>query len=74
MPIYEFRCKKCDCDFEELVMGDEAGIKCPDCGSKKVSKQMSMFAHKSGSGFSPSSGGGGSSCSSCSSGNCSSCG
>ncbi|MFO8057244.1 MAG: zinc ribbon domain-containing protein [bacterium] len=70
MPIYEFHCAGCDCDFEELVMDDDP-VKCPDCGSRKVAKLMSAFAHKSGDNFVPSSGGSG--CSSCSSGSCSSC-
>ena len=72
MPIYEFHCSKCKEDFEELVLGDVKGVACPECGSKKVKRLMSVFAHKSGEKFTSSSGG--SSCSSCSSGNCSSCG
>jgi len=71
MPLYEYHCKKCDDDFEELVMGDESGVKCPSCGSRKVKKLMSACAHKSGGSFTPSTGGSG--CSSCSSGSCSTC-
>lgn len=72
MPLYEYHCGKCDCDFEELVLGDGRGIKCPECGSKKVKKLISVFAHKSGDKFVSSSGGSG--CSGCSSSSCSSCG
>ena len=71
MPIYEFYCKKCDSEFEELVMGSDDGIKCPSCASKRVKKLMSVFAHKSGDAFVGSSGGSG--CSGCTSGNCSCC-
>jgi len=71
MPIYEFHCSKCKCDFEELVIGGDDDIKCPSCGGKKVKRMMSAFAHKSGDTFVGS--GGGSGCSSCSSGSCSSC-
>ena len=72
MPVYEYHCGKCKNDFEELILGDEDGIQCPSCGSGRVKKIMSAFAHKSGDKFVSSSGGSG--CSSCSSGSCSSCG
>ena len=72
MPIYEYRCAKCDCECEELVRSASVKIVCPECGSKKVGKLMSLFAHKSSDGgFHGTSGGG---CSGCSSSNCSSCG
>ena len=41
MPIYEYHCSKCGCDFEELVMSSSEKIKCPECKSAKVKKQMS---------------------------------
>jgi putative FmdB family regulatory protein len=46
MPIYEYTCKSCEKAFEELVRSAEAGDKviCPECGSKKVEKRMSVFA------------------------------
>ena len=72
MPMFEFHCGKCDTDFEELVMGELRGIKCPSCGSKRIKKMMSAFAHKSGGKFVSSKGGSG--CSGCSSSSCSSCG
>ncbi len=71
MPIYEYSCSKCKAEFEELVFGQDPKIKCPECGSAKVSKQMSAFAHKCDGNFVSSSGG--SSCSGCTSGSCSSC-
>jgi len=42
MPIYEYKCKVCDCCFEKLVFaGDDKRLDCPECGSRKVKKQMS---------------------------------
>jgi len=45
MPIYEFCCKKCCSEFEELVSSSRAitRMKCPQCGSTRVEKKMSMF-------------------------------
>jgi putative FmdB family regulatory protein len=67
MPIFDFRCRKCGHEFEDLVMGSEQPA-CPRCGSKKLQKQPSAVArrNKGGSGE-----GGG--CSGCAGGNCSSC-
>jgi putative FmdB family regulatory protein len=46
MPIYEYACASCAKSFEELVIrrSDEAGVKCPACGSPAVSRQMSRPA------------------------------
>ena len=46
MPIYEYTCKNCDKRFEELVraMNVDAKVACPDCGSTKTAKAMSVFA------------------------------
>ena len=41
MILYEFICKACGKEFEELSSGDTTGIKCPYCGSEKVSKLIS---------------------------------
>jgi putative FmdB family regulatory protein len=43
MPIYEYVCMSCESHFEELVRHDETPA-CPDCGSKKASRQFSTFA------------------------------
>ena len=40
MPTFDFRCEACSVTFEELVLGAET-IECPECGSKKVDKQVS---------------------------------
>ena len=46
MPIYEFACAPCGKQFEDLVIrkSDEAEVKCPACGSRKVSRRMSAPA------------------------------
>ena len=47
MPMYEFKCRKCGADFEELATPAEveAGeVVCSECGSKQVDRQMSTFA------------------------------
>lgn len=55
MPIYEYKCGKCDQQFEQFVRSfdsDEA-IACPQCGSKKVVKVPSVFAVRDGGSNSP---------------------
>lgn len=43
MPIYEYKCNKCENEFEKLVFaGDDKEISCPECTSKEVSKKMSV--------------------------------
>lgn len=45
MPIYEFHCQKCEKDSEILVRSsDWKGTKCPNCGSMKLQKKLSVFA------------------------------
>lgn len=45
MPVFEYKCAKCGKISSILLKNsDESGIKCPDCGSKKLAKQMSSFA------------------------------
>ena len=42
MPIYEYKCKKCEACFEKLVFaGDEEPVECPECGTRQVDKLMS---------------------------------
>jgi len=72
MPLFEYRCKKCNKEFEELVRNSEEKVCCPGCRSGKVEKKLSVFAHKSGDKFRSSSSS--SSCDSCTAGSCSSCG
>ncbi|MBI2058906.1 MAG: zinc ribbon domain-containing protein [Nitrospirae bacterium] len=73
MPIYEYVCKKCDQEFEELLRSRDEVVKCPGCGTKKVSRRLSIVGFKSGSTFVSASGGGGCGSGSCGGGSCGSC-
>ncbi len=43
MPIYEFKCLKCQEFFELLVINnDEAELKCPKCNSKEFERVLSV--------------------------------
>lgn len=45
MPLYEYRCKKCDTRFEKFVRSLSAQnvVRCPRCGSGEVEKAISLF-------------------------------
>lgn len=43
MPIFEYICQECQHEFETLVFGRDKA-KCPQCQSKKLSPQLSVFA------------------------------
>ena len=43
MPIYEYRCRTCDREFEILVQGSARPV-CPGCGGRKLDKKLSVFA------------------------------
>ncbi len=60
MPIYEFKCKKCGEEFEQILFASdrEEAVACPVCKSKQTRKLMSAFA------------GGKSGCGSCSATSC----
>ena len=45
MPIYEFHCNDCQQDSELLVRSTHwQGTACPQCGSVKLEKKLSVFA------------------------------
>lgn len=81
MPIFEYTCKDCGNEFEELVFDRDECPPCPKCKSEQTCKLMSAVRSRVGGGApdsgpadsapaaAPSSGG----CSGCSGGNCSSC-
>jgi putative FmdB family regulatory protein len=73
MPIYEYRCEKCTCDFEKLVFGKEE-VTCPKCGGQ-VEKLMSACSFKSAAGDFKTTPGtsGGKSCGGCSATSCATC-
>lgn len=49
MPVYEYRCPKCDTDFELMRRINEMNepALCPQCGSK-TERLVSVFASKAG--------------------------
>ena len=46
MPIYEYRCRKCQRRFSVLTLrvGERAVAECPKCGSRAADRLMSRFA------------------------------
>ncbi len=46
MPIYVYRCKRCEKTFEELIRSMASGetIQCPDCGSEELERVQASFA------------------------------
>jgi putative FmdB family regulatory protein len=43
MPVYEFRCRACETEFEVLVRGTDVPV-CPSCGGSDLERLLSMFA------------------------------
>lgn len=59
MPMYEFTCRACGAEYEELCTSTEAAagkVACPACGARKSERKLSTFASKDAGGGS---GGGG---------------
>ena len=52
MPIYEYECKECRHKFEVLQMTkeNEDDLRCPQCGTLNVVKQLSSFSSGANSG------------------------
>jgi putative FmdB family regulatory protein len=77
MPIYEYRCAECGSAFELLLsMSTNRTVGCPSCGSGRVEKLFSSFAHRSSGspgGGAKSGGGAKFGCGTCSGKSCSSC-
>ena len=46
MPIYEYTCQSCQKKFDHLhrSMNDSQKVKCPECGSSKTARALSVFA------------------------------
>lgn len=81
MPIYEYRCKKCGHEFEELVSSsDSTAPECPSCHAAETERMVSRPCRYCGGGSSinpeayarAASAGGG--CAGCAGGHCASCG
>ncbi|ADD68044.1 regulatory protein, FmdB family [Denitrovibrio acetiphilus DSM 12809] len=49
MPIYEYKCKKCDNQFSKLVFNMDTKIECPICKSENCEKLISRVSASSGS-------------------------
>lgn len=41
MPLYSYRCTKCDHGFEMLVRSSDVPA-CPECASEEVERQLSL--------------------------------
>jgi len=41
MPIYEFRCERCEARFEGLVPAGTDSIPCPECGAERTARVLS---------------------------------
>ena len=52
MPIYEFKCLKCEEFIEMLVMGQdkEIELKCPKCGGEELERVLSTTSYNMGYG------------------------
>ena len=48
MPIYEYYCDSCECQFETLVFRSSDHVACPGCDSEDVTRVLSVFGFKSG--------------------------
>jgi len=48
MPIYEIKCQDCGRSGEVLVLGGDAALVCPECGSAKTEKLISTPSPLSG--------------------------
>jgi putative FmdB family regulatory protein len=46
MPIYGYRCKKCDDSFQTLVRSGDEPV-CPSCGGVELEQQLSLIASAS---------------------------
>jgi putative FmdB family regulatory protein len=57
MRLYEFQCKHCGHEFEDLVRSDQEVVTCPKCKSTEVIRLLSAVRSQGGrrDGFAPSS-------------------
>jgi len=47
MPIYEYQCPDCECEFSVLVLRaeEEEALTCTSCGGKRLKKLISRVAY-----------------------------
>lgn len=51
MPLYDYACRACGNEFEEIATPDaQNGVTCPACGSTDTDRQMSAHSPIPGSG------------------------
>jgi len=52
MPIYEFKCLKCEQYIELLLMNskDAVDLKCPECSSQELERILSATSYSLGNG------------------------
>ena len=45
MPLYQYTCQKCNGTFDQLVRtaDRDSKIKCPECGSTKTARALSLI-------------------------------
>lgn len=50
MPIFEYLCRTCGNEFEELVAAahDQNDVRCPNCRKTTVDRKLSLFAARQG--------------------------
>jgi putative FmdB family regulatory protein len=55
MPIYEYVCRRCGHQFEELVksISSRDEVVCPSCGAAGATRQLSTFAARDGGATNP---------------------
>jgi putative FmdB family regulatory protein len=68
MPIYEYRCRACEKDFEKYVPGASTKVACPACASGDVTRKLSVLGVGVNAGMVASSMSGGGGC--CGGGGC----
>ncbi len=51
MPIYEYRCRRCQHDFENFQAADQPAPRCPQCGGDARKVYSSVGLIFKGSGF-----------------------
>jgi putative FmdB family regulatory protein len=52
MPIYEYVCRACGQESEQLVRASDTPL-CPSCASEDLEKRLSVFAPQSGAARTP---------------------
>lgn len=44
MPLYEYECKRCGAQFEQLIFNHHTKVVCQSCGDERVIRRLSTFA------------------------------